>query len=196
MLELIERKRLMQLLVSHSLHLKPVTLSSGKTSNYYFDGKMVATHPEGMPLIAEAIRDLIGDTQIDAVGGPIIGAVPILGALSGRGYFRTFFIRKEPKSHGLSKWIEGQLSAQDKRVIIIDDVATTGGSILRAINNVKEQFPQIEVIKVIVLVDREEGAKENLEKQGYVLESVFLGSNLLKVAQEDKRINSICSKAA
>lgn len=190
-----KRERLLQILADQSLHLESITLSSGKTSNYYIDGKMVATTPEGAPLIAEAIRDLIGDTPIDVVGGPTIGADPMLGALSGRGYFRTFIIRKEPKRHGLSKWIEGQLTKDDKRVVIIDDVATTGGSILKSIEIIRNEFPQIEIVKVIVLVDREEGAKENLKEQGYILETVFTGRELL-AEKMGKGINQKCRKAA
>lgn len=86
---------------------------------------------------------------------------------------------KEPKPHGLSKWIEGQLRKDDKRIVIIDDAATTGGSILGAIKVVKNELPQLEIVKVVVLVDREEGAKENLQKEGYKLESVFTGRELL-----------------
>ncbi|MDY7037691.1 MAG: phosphoribosyltransferase family protein, partial [Thermodesulfobacteriota bacterium] len=158
---------------------KTVTLSSGKSSEYYFDGKMVASDPDGAPLIIEAIKDIIGDTQVDTVGGPTIGADFMLGALSGKGYFRTFIIRKTPKEHGLSKCVEGQLNEKDRKVAIIDDVATSGGSILKAIEAVKEEFPQVEIVKVVVLVDREEGAKEKLKEKGYVLESVFQAKELL-----------------
>ena len=175
-----KRERLLQMLAEQSLRLQPITLSSGKESSYYVDGKMVATTPEGAPLIADAIKDLIGDIQVDAVGGPTIGADPMLGALSGKGYYRTFIIRKEPKSHGLSKWIEGQLNKDDHRAVIIDDVATTGGSILKAINTVKKEFPQLEIVKVIALVDREEGAGELLSKHGYNLESVFRSIELIE----------------
>jgi len=174
-----ERRRLMEMLVDQSLHLKTVTLSSGKSSKYYFDGKMVASDPNGAPLIAEAIKDIIGDTQVDTVGGPTIGADFMLGALSGKGYFRTFIIRKTPKEHGLGKCVEGQLNEQDRKVAIIDDVATSGGSILKAIDIVKKEFPQAEIVKVVVLVDREEGANEKLKEKGYVLESVFEAKELL-----------------
>jgi len=174
-----ERERLMKMLVDQSLHLQPITLSSGKPSSFYFDGKMVASTPEGAPLIAEAIKEIIGNTQVDAVGGPTIGADFMLGALSGKGYYRTFIIRKEPKKHGLSKDIEGQLNEYDRKIAIIDDVATSGGSILKAINTVKKEFPKIEVVKVIVLVDREEGATETLRENGYILESIFKATPLL-----------------
>lgn len=179
------------LLVQHSLHFKETFLSSGKISNYYIDGNMVAFLPEGAPLISKAIKEIIGDAKIDAVGGLTLGADPMLGALSGKGYFRTFIVRKQPKEYGLNKWIEGQLSNEDERVVIIDDVATTGGSILTAIKTVKKEFPNIEIVKVIVLVDREEGARKKLFQHGYVLESVFKSKELI-----DKKVKCFTSSRA
>lgn len=184
-----KRKKLLMLLVEHSLSFGDITLSSGRGSRYYVDGKMTATTTEGAPLIADLIKEKIGDAPVDAVGGLTIGADPMLGALSGKGYFKTFYIRKEPKKHGLNKFIEGQLSEYDKNVAIVDDVATTGGSILRAIHTVKEAFPHVNIEKIIVLVDREEGAKENLEKQGYTLESIFTSHELIQASMHSKRCN-------
>ncbi|MDZ7697611.1 MAG: orotate phosphoribosyltransferase [Deltaproteobacteria bacterium] len=182
-----ERERLLEMLVAESLSFQTVPLSSGKKSQYYVDGKMVATTPEGAALIADAIRELIGEKNIDAVGGPTIGADPMLGSLSGRGYYRTFIIRKSPKSHGLSKWIEGQLNENDRKVIIIDDVATTGKSLIEAIETVKREYPEVEIIKVIVLVDRQEGAGEALSKRGYLLESIFKSAKLIEQKQKCKK---------
>lgn len=191
-----KREKLRRLLIEQSLHEQPVTLSSGKSSNFYFDGKMVALTSEGAPLIAEAIKEIIGNTQVDAVGGPTIGADPMLGALSGLGFFRCFIIRKEPKKHGLSKWIEGPLNEKDKKVVIIDDVATSGGSILKSINILKAEFPQIEIVKVIVLVDRQEGAEENLREKGYVLESVFKADEFISLKKASDASDKKCMKAA
>ena len=178
-----KRQKLLNLLVEHSFSLRDVMLSSGRRSDYYIDGKMTAATPEGAPLIADLIKEKIGNISVDAVGGLTIGADPMLGALSGRGYFRTFYIRKEAKAHGLQKIIEGQLCDQDKTVVIIDDVATMGGSIMEAINAVKKEFPQIIIQKVIVLVDREEGAKETLKKHGYILESLFTSKELIEASE-------------
>ncbi len=176
-----KKKRLKELFISYgAIKRGKVILSSGKKSNYYIDGRMVSTTSEGAPLIADIINEMLKGEDIDAVGGPTIGADPILGALAGKGYYRTFIIRKEPKKHGLSKWIEGLLKETDKKVAIVDDVATTGGSIIRSINILKEHFPHIKVAKIIVLVDREEGAKERLEKEGYTLESIFKAKELLE----------------
>jgi len=191
-----KREILKQLLVKHSVELTEVILSSGKKSNYYIDGKMVSTTPEGAPIIADLVKEMIGTTDIDAVGGPTIGADPILGALAGKGYYRTFIIRKEPKKHGSRKWIEGQLKEEDRRVVIVDDVATTGGSILRAIDTLKKVFPQLEVAKVIVLVDREEGAKEKLEARGYKLESIFKAKELVEAKKQQEGVGNKCRAAA
>ncbi len=173
-----KRKILKELLIKYALHIRPVMLSSGKKSNYYIDVRAVSTSSLAAPIIADLMKEMIGD--VDAVGGPPIGAVPILGALAGKGYYRTFIVRKEPKQYGLSKWIEGLLTEEDRKVAIIDDVATTGSSLLRAINVVKEQFPGIEVVKVVVVVDREEGAEENLKRFGYRLESIFKAKELIE----------------
>ena len=191
-----ERNRLLRMLVKHSLSFAPVTLSSGKSSNYYVDGKMTATTPEGAPLIADAIKDAINAELVDSVGGITMGADPMLGALSGKGYFRTFIVRKEAKPHGKSKYIEGQLNKDDKRVVFIDDVATTGGSILRGLEVLRREYPHIEIVKVIVLVDREEGAKENLKKHGYVLESIFTSKELIEEKKKQEEASSRCKKAA
>ncbi len=164
-----DRERLIQLMAERALRSfqeGSIPLSSGKSSKYYVDAKMVCQDPEVAPLIVDAFKELIGDIEVDAVGGPTIGAVPIIGALSGKGYFRTFFIRKQAKKHGLSKWIEGPLTRADKKVVIIDDVATTGQSIKTAITSLKKDFPNIEISKIIVLVDREDGASELLRDYG------------------------------
>jgi len=173
------RLEAIKLMKRHALTFRNLTLSSGTESSYYIDCRMISTLKEGAPLLADLIKEKIGNLQVDAIGGPEIGAIPILGALSGKGYFNTFIIRKGPKKYGLNKLIEGQLNEQDSSVIIIDDVATTGKSILRAINTVKKVHPNIKILKVIVIVDREEGAKEYLKEFGYSLEHLFTGKELI-----------------
>ena len=174
-----KRKYLEHLLQKHALKFDTLILSSGKVSNYYIDCRRISTLKEGAPLLADLIKEKIGNLQVDAIGGPEIGAIPILGALSGKGYFNTFIIRKGLKKYGLNKLIEGQLNEQDSSVIIIDDVATTGKSILRAINTVKKVHPNIKILKVIVIVDREEEAKEYLKEFGYNLEHIFTSKELI-----------------
>ena len=179
------KRRLKQLLIDYALIFDDVKLSSGSQSTYYIDARMVTTSSEGASIIAEIMRDVI--EEVDAVGGPTIGADPILGALAGKGYYRTFIIRKEPKEYGLCKWIEGQLTEKDERVAIIDDVATTGRSLVKAIQTVKDHFPHINIAKVVVLVDREEGAKEALSEHNYQLVSIFKASELIKKLKEKQK---------
>jgi orotate phosphoribosyltransferase len=177
-----KRDQLLTILAERAMVISktPITLASGKKSDYYIDGRVVTTYAPAAPLIADLIKETIGDVPVDAVGGLTMGADPMLGALSGKGYYNTFIVRKEPKQHGLGKWIEGSLSKDDKQVVIIDDVATSGGSILNTINRIKEEFPHVKIVKVVVLVDREEGAKEKLAENGYTLESLFTAAEIRK----------------
>jgi orotate phosphoribosyltransferase len=125
---------------------------------------------------------LIEPLNIKGLGGLTLGADPIAQATSVVAGLKgvtliSFVIRKEAKSHGLMKWIEGDISRGD-RVVIIDDVITTGGSTLKAIDKAEECG--LKIVRVIVLVDREEGGKENIEQKGYKVESVFTKSELLE----------------
>jgi orotate phosphoribosyltransferase len=155
-------------------------LSSGKKSNYYIDGKMVTLDSEGSFLTAKVIFDMIAPIDFDAIGGLTLGADPIVAALALFGYInkrpiQTFIVRKEPKKHGTMKLIEGKL-VQGSKVIIVDDVVTTGNSILQAINVVKQE--KCEVVKIIALVDRQEGAREKFNSLGYEFEPIFTKEDL------------------
>jgi orotate phosphoribosyltransferase len=155
-------------------------LSSGEPSKIFFDVKMTSLDPVGANLAAELMLKRLEGQNITAVGGLAIGACPIVSAMCLKSYERNklsfFYVRKEKKQHGTKKDIEGATLAPNDKVAIVDDVATKGGSILEAIKHVKEVG--CEVVKVIVLVDREQGAKEALAKEGYALESVFTRSEL------------------
>lgn len=176
--ELLDEKlRLLELIKTRATIQGEVTkLSSGKLSDLYVDAKMVTLSPEGAYLTGRILLEFLKDDKIDAIGGMTMGADPIVGALAAISYHekhpvRTFIVRKEPKKHGKKKWIEGPLLDND-RIAIIDDVTTTGASILQAIKIIKENT-NCEIVKVITLVDRLEGAKENLSKEGYELISIF-----------------------
>ena len=116
-----------------------------------------------------------------------MGADPIVGAFAAISYNTsnrdksTFIIRKEPKKHGKQKWIEGPLKPNSK-VVIIDDVTTTGESILNSIKVIKENT-NCQIVKIISLVDRLEGASEKLKEEGYVLESIFTRRDLLNQSE-------------
>lgn len=146
------------------------TLASGKKSDLYIDGKQVTLDPQGIFLTAKLILGMLHGVHVDAIGGPTIGADPIAAAVallssqSGRP-IRAFMVRKEAKKHGMEKMIEGPALQPGDKAVMVEDVITTGGSVLAAIREVENLKAQ--VVKVICLVDRHEGASELLGKYNY-----------------------------
>jgi len=143
-------------------------LSSGSTSNYYIDGKLVSFDPEGAWLTVEALLSELADVEYDAVGGMDMGATPIVAALALRSFqigkpIPTFTVRKEAKEHGTKKLIEGPLQ-RPCRVVIVDDVVTTGESIRKAIEAVRAIGCTVQL--AISVVDRRAGADELLQGMG------------------------------
>ena len=143
------------------------TLASGRKSGYYIDARVVTLHHEGAYLIARAILDFLsaGGIDADAVGGLAIGADPIAGAVAALSYLEAaplsgFIVRKESKGHGTGRRIEGGL-ASGARVVVVDDVITTGGSTLAAIRAVEEIG--CKVAAVVCVIDREEGGGQTLK---------------------------------
>ena len=161
--------RLAELLKEKSLRRGNFVLASGKQSTYYIDGKLTSMDPEGATVIAEAILKEIQSLAVDAVGGMDMGATPIVGSFAVASYragrpLPTFVVRKEVKAHGTMKEIEGPIPASPARVVIIDDVVTSGGSILKAIDAVQRAGHQ--VLLAISILDRNAGAAEALERRG------------------------------
>jgi len=145
------------------------TLTSGKKSNYYFDGKKVTLSPEGAYQVGKAIFDQLAGAGIDAIGGVPVGAYPMVAAVTLVSHLEgkpipAFIVREETKEHGTKRKIEGHLK-EGSRVAMVDDVVTTGGSLLRAIKAV--EATNCKVVKVIVLVDRHEGGSDRLRQEGY-----------------------------
>lgn len=139
-------------------------LASGAVSNYYFNCKTVTLSSEGMYLIGNLIYEMIKDLDVKGIGGLTLGADPIAVAVAYTSHLRgnpleAFIVRKEHKEHGTMQWIEGNIKEGDS-VVVVDDVITTGNSIIQAITRLKEA--DIFVRKVIVLVDRQEGGRENI----------------------------------
>ena len=170
------KEKLFNLLNQEALKRGKFLLSSGKESNYYLDGRIITLSPQGAYLVASIILDMLKDEVLDAIGGPTLGADPISGALAALSYIneqpiKTFIVRKQAKEHGTQRQVEGPELKKGARVILIDDVATSGKAILEA----KQALDKIGVIaqKAIVIVDRGEGAVENLAKVGIKLESIF-----------------------
>ncbi len=155
-------------------------LVSGAVSQYYVDCKMTTLLSHGKVLMGEIIFAMVEDLNIKGIGGltlgsdPIADAVAFVAGLHGREMI-AFVIRKQAKSHGTMKWIEGDVKAGD-RVVILDDVITTGGSAIQAIDRAEEAG--LTILKTIVLVDREEGGRENILARGYEVEALFTKSEL------------------
>lgn len=158
---------LVRLLKEKSLRFGDFTLSSGAKSSYYIDGKMTCLDAEGAMLIGRAILREIKDLPVDAVGGdtgagPIMGAVAVCSVLENRP-LPMFVVRKEVKQHGTMKPIEGPLKPPCN-VVVVDDVITTGGSIIKAIEAVKAVG--CKVLLAISVLDRQAGAVETFAKMG------------------------------
>lgn len=146
------------------------TLSSGKKSNYYINMKKAITEPEILSTISKLITQKIDLDDIGKVAGPALGAVPIATAVSLESKLPLLMIRKEKKGYGTSKLIEGELNEGDN-VIVVEDVSTTGGSLLKAIRAINDNGGNVK--RAFVVVDREEGAIETFEKEGITLEPLI-----------------------
>jgi orotate phosphoribosyltransferase len=177
------RNELLELIVKNSLKRGDFTLSSGKKSTYYIDGKLTTLDSRGSFLVARVFLAMLSDSVPDAVGGLTLGADPIIGsmlALAGMEDLplRGFIVRKEAKGHGTQSLVEGPVSKAD-RVVVLEDVLTTGSSSLKAVNAVRDLG--CEVDRVLAVVDREQGAKENLKEAGCRMEAIFSVKELLAV---------------
>jgi orotate phosphoribosyltransferase len=180
------RERLLDLLKTKAYTRGKVILTSGKESDFYIDCRPVTLHPEGAYLVGKLLFERLQNVQgiIQGVGGMTMGADPIATAVSLTSYLQgkpipAFIIRKEPKRHGRGLWIEGINNLPEgTAVAIVEDVITTGGSTIKAIERATEEG--LKVVRVVALVDREEGGKENLKKLGYELESLFTRRDFLE----------------
>ena len=177
------KERLANLLRSKSLVRGEFTLSSGQKSNYYLDCKLTTLHPEGALLTGYCVLELLDEMGVkpDAIGGLSMGADPLVtaaGVVSAieKKPLPGFLVRKEAKKHGRQKQIEGLESPRGKRVVIVDEVCTTGGSTQEAIDAAEREGA--EVVAVISLVDREEGGSEKLRAK-YNYRSIFTARELL-----------------
>ncbi|MCC7553768.1 MAG: orotate phosphoribosyltransferase [Methanobacteriaceae archaeon] len=145
-------------------------LSSGKKSNYYIDMKKAITDPEILSTIAKLINKKIASEKIDKIAGPALGAIPIATAISLEAEIPLLMIRKEKKDYGTSKLIEGELNKNDS-VILVEDVTTTGNSLLKAIKAINENGGNVK--KAFVVVDREDGAIELFKKENISFEPLI-----------------------
>ena len=170
---------LKKIIVEMSYEEREVTLASGRKSNFYFDGKQTTLHATGGLLVGKAFWEEVKQFEgpIHGVGGLTMGADPIATATSIAAELagepvHAFIIRKEPKGHGTGQWLEGRKNLPPgSRVVIIEDVTTTGGSSLKAVERAEEEG--LVVLGIVTLVDREEGAREAIEGAGQNLRAVF-----------------------
>jgi len=180
------REKLFRLLKEKAYKKGKFILTSGKESDFYIDCRPVTLHPEGAYLVGKMLFDRLRDSpgNIQGVGGMTMGADPIATAVSLISYLEekpvhAFLIRKEAKKHGRGLWVEGiQNLPEGTEVAIVEDVVTTAGSTIKAIERAREEG--LKVTRVLAIVDREEGGRENLKDFGYELESLFSRQAFLK----------------
>lgn len=180
-----DRARLGDIIFERSFGRAKIILASGKESHFYVDLKPSMLHPEGAHLMATALLDAIKPYGADYVGGLEMGAVPITGAICQRSHetgapVSGFFVRKQPKVHGAKKLIEGLAPGETlagKKVVVVEDVTTTGGSAFKAIEPCLEAGAN--VVLVISVVDREEGAPEFFQSKGIAFKALFRASEFL-----------------
>lgn len=175
-----DREKLLFLLQTRALEIRKVVLSSGRTSDYYIDCKRVTLLPEGAYLTAKLMIELIGP-EVAAVGGMTLGADPIISSIAAVSYTQgrglpALIIRKEPKKHGTMSFIEGPALEIGARVAVIDDVVTSGASLIRSIERLTSAG--YKPVQALAILDRMEGGSEALEAAGYKLETLFTRDDL------------------
>ncbi len=180
-----ERERLLELVRTRALRVGKITLSSGKVSDYYVDAREVVLDPEGAYLTGKLILDMV-DRKAVAVAGMTLGADPIVTAISVVGHLEgrklsALIIRKEPKKHGTQKFVEGPALPEGSKVAVVDDVVTTGSSLVKSIERLRAEG--YEPIQVVAILDRQEGGSQRLKAAGYDLESIFTREDLLVKTQ-------------
>lgn len=168
------REKLLELVNRYAVVHGNFTLSSGQKSTYYIDGKLLSLMPEGLNYLSRVILEMIED-NVDAIAGLTLGADPIIGGVTTLSYeidrpLVGLIVRKEKSTHGREKRIEGPIKP-GMRVVVVEDVVTTGSSSLKAIEALDEAGCQI--IKVICMVDRLAGGKENFQKRGVRFDPIF-----------------------
>jgi orotate phosphoribosyltransferase len=174
-----DRARLLDLLRELSFERRKVVLASGRESDFYIDCKRTALTAEGHALVGRCMFDLVRrlSPRVRGVGGLTLGADPLASAIALTSFLErepvdSFIVRKEPKGHGTGQWIEGRKTIPDgSRVAVLEDVVTTGGSALKAIERCRAE--KLDVVACFALVDRDEGGREAIEATGVPLQALF-----------------------
>jgi orotate phosphoribosyltransferase len=153
------RERLVAELREHALVIGEVTLTSGRTAQYYVDAKRAILRPTGFRALGELVAEAAAEHGATAVGGMTMGADPVAcAALAAGADVKAFFVRKERKSHGLQRWVEGPPLDPGERCLVVEDVVTTGGSTVAAIERIREEG--LEIVGVVSVLDRLAGGAE------------------------------------
>ncbi|MEO6945503.1 MAG: orotate phosphoribosyltransferase [Nitrobacter sp.] len=179
------RARLAEIIRTRSFGRGDITLASGRKSDFYFNLKPTMLDPEGAALLAELSFEALKDDRLDYIGGLEMGAVPLAGAIAQLSWLKNqpiaaFFVRKKPKEHGARLAVEGLAkgeSLKGKRIVIVEDVTTTGGSAIKAVDSVREAGG--EIVLVFTMVDREEGAAETFAQAGVPFRALYKASEFL-----------------
>ncbi|MCP4632370.1 MAG: orotate phosphoribosyltransferase [candidate division Zixibacteria bacterium] len=174
-----KKERLREIILKDALRFGDFTLASGKKSNYYLNGKMVTLSSEGLALTGELMYNIAKELNVDAVGGPTLGADPIIGSILTVAGLKGdalggFIVRKAVKDHGTKSLIEGPLK-EGSKVLMVEDVVTTAGTWIKAAEEVNAL--NCEIVAMVCLVDREQTAKENLKKHGFKYLPLFYKSD-------------------
>lgn len=169
-----DRSRLIELIKAHALQFGSFTLASGKTASFYLDCRKLTLHPQGANQIGAGMLELLGQPQPDAIGGMAIGADPISAAtitLAGQqgSDLLAFIVRKEAKQHGTGRQVEGPVEP-GMSAVIVEDVVTSGGSALKAVDAIREFG--LKVDRILAVVDRLEGGREAIEAAGLQLDTL------------------------
>ncbi len=180
-----DKSRLIELLLENSYQKRKVVLASGRESDFYIDGKQTTLHAEGAAIIGRLVLQMLRqDSSIIGVGGLSMGADPIATATAiastedGGPLIHSFYIRKEAKGHGTQQYLEGLKNfPSGGRVVIVEDTSTTGGSAYKGVE--RAEAAGFEVAYILTVVDRQEGARENLEAKGVALKALVTREELL-----------------
>lgn len=181
--------RLRDIIIERSFRRGSFTLASGRTSAFFFDLKKTMLHPEGIDLLADLVVARLAGVEAEYIGGLVMGAVPVvvasvLKSQSTERPLHGFWVRKEQKDHGAMSLIDGYVE-DGAKVIVVDDVTTTGGSALKAIAELRRRNCTISA--VLTIVDRLEGARENFAKEGIQLIALYDTNDLLSAGHETPR---------